>query len=67
MEDKSRIEIIEEGVLQCSEPNFCVFCNPIKSVVVKSKSVVASILLSEMTGAAVDLLCCPAEVRVIAK
>ena len=23
MEDKSRIEIIEEGVLQCSEPNFC--------------------------------------------
>lgn len=35
MEDKSRIEIIEEGVLQCSEPNFCVFCNPIKSLVVK--------------------------------
>lgn len=31
MENNLRIEVIEEGVMQCSEPNFCfVFCNPIK-------------------------------------
>ena len=30
MENTNRIEIIEEGVMQCSEPNFvCSFCNPI--------------------------------------
>lgn len=30
MENTDRIEIIEEGVMQCSEPNFkCEFCNPI--------------------------------------
>ncbi len=30
MKDNDRIEIIEEGIMQCNEPNFCVFCNPIK-------------------------------------
>lgn len=36
MENANRIEIIEEGVMQCSEPNFCGFCNPI---IIKTTSV----------------------------
>lgn len=32
MNEVFRVEVIEESILQCVEPNFCVFCSPIVSL-----------------------------------
>lgn len=35
MTNISRIHVIEKGIMQCSEHNFCTFCNPIIEIIEK--------------------------------